>query len=259
MRLYLLHAAYEALSQNIRPEENDPLRHIHLIAKDEAGQTVTVIVKGWYPYFYVKVPNNESAEAFSKSLTKEAGGQYLKQKHFSNIISKEVVYRKQFVGFTNNKDQKYVMLRTKRWPVWPNERIVLETEVKPQHKFFHETRLKSGSWFEMTGAEACFENDSVCKRGDVYFCKVGCLKPLPELATPPNLTVCAYDLETTGLDPATSKIHQVCLIYWNTNQDVPETGKDPRSVVICTQPTSSVNGTRVQIVKDEEALFLACD
>ncbi|KAG5191273.1 hypothetical protein JKP88DRAFT_251606 [Tribonema minus] len=251
MKFFLLHAAYEKVQQ--QDGEVSSVRRIQIFARTSNGDTALVTVNDWSPYGYVKVPTSElrRTETFAKQV----------QKKF-NAEGVEVVLRKQFIGFTNLKEQKYAMFRTKRWPIWQWEaQNVIEGGVKAFHKFFDETGLRSGAWFELpddalqTGAVTYPQ--STCKRH--YQCRMSQLVPRTDDTTPPKLTIMAYDLETTGLDPDQCTINEVCLIFWDTAQaEIPEIGEpgEERSVVICTQPTATMKGTNVIEVPDERALLV---
>ncbi|CAM9803109.1 unnamed protein product, partial [Chrysoparadoxa australica] len=73
-----------------------------------------------------------------------------------------------------------------------------------------------------------------------------------ETATP-RICCCAYDLETTGLDPELNTVNQVCLVFWDTDKPVAEV--DERTVVICTQDTGDITNGRVVVVPDERGLL----
>jgi DNA polymerase elongation subunit (family B) len=239
VKLFLLHVAYEKL-----PDGNND-RFIHIFTRTEDGDTCLVTVKEWMPYGYVKLPKQHEGRESTFM-------QNLAEKHTRGDVSTfRVVRRKQFVGFTNLKSQKYIMFRSRRWPIWEHD--ILEGGVKAHHKFFHETGLRSGAWFEIKNPIPSTPF-STCKYH--FSCAQHNLKPLPDITTPPKLTIMAYDLETTGLDPSKCTINQVCLIFWDTHQQsIPEIGDEKRSVVICTQPTTRVKGTNVIVVPGEWELL----
>ncbi|KAG5186400.1 hypothetical protein JKP88DRAFT_241006 [Tribonema minus] len=264
MKLFLLHAAYE------RMPDHEYDRQITLIAKTTDGATAYIIVDQWYPFGFLRIPALDVQSATSSSQ-----GYYCDQVKRKLRDSKcfprsaEVVKRKQFVGFTNLREQHYVMLRFNRWPVWgcrdlnlsnnEEDKGLLEGDVKAVNKFYHETGLRSGAWFEVP--DYCVKTfpdgelpPSRCKTH--IECHYRLLTPHLEDTTPAPLTIMAYDLETSGLDTDKCSIYQVCLIFWNTGQPIPEVREDPRSVVICTQDTSSVKGTNVIVVANEKELLL---
>lgn len=57
--------------------------------------------------------------------------------------------------------------------------------------------------------------------------------------------------ETNGLDPAHCSIYQCCLVFWTTGA---APAPDPRSVVLCTQPTVA-DGTRIEVTGTERQLL----
>lgn len=222
------------------PYTNTPKRIIYLVCKDQEGKTVLLTAKDWRPWLYIKA--NEEDEKLPPAVW---------QKKLSSAFQKDccesvkIVKRCQLVGFTDLQDQTYALCRFSKWPVYNPilKPRFLEHGVKPMLKFFHETGLRSGAWF-----------DAPVNQNDV---KYKDLIPRPEDNNPPHLTLMAYDLETSGLDPAKCAIYQICLIFHDTkNGGLVKGGRDPRSVVICTQPTESLNGTNVIVVNNERELLL---
>lgn len=248
MRLYLFHAAFapnpEAEQADERsnhlmvggrrvhqPRAKVPRCHIVLSCKDEAGKTWTVRIADWLPWLFIH-----------SKITSDDQEELLKQ---SSIASVRVVQRIQFVGFTNQKQQNLLECRCTRWPPWIDKKYTnykLEHTVKPHTKFFTESGLRSGAWFDIQRLPPL---EAACTQ---LTCSYHQLQPAPEVNKPPNLTVMAYDLETSGLDPKKCRIHQVCLVFWDTANPVQ---RDPRSMVVCTQPTAAVDGTVVHQVDTE--------
>lgn len=217
-------------------EQEEPRRIIHLVCKDEEGGTVVVRVPDWRPWVYVKRQEGEGDRFFS----------WLKERFAkAGCVHAESTTRQQFVGFSNGREHAFAKLRFKVWPLPPmvDENLaarVMEGGRDAPTKFLHESGLRCGGWFEWSGGDEA---------------RMSTLRPLPEVCTPPKLVVCAWDLETTSLLPTKGKIHQVCLIFHDTCAG-PIADRDPRSVVICTQPTASVEGTPVLVVANEKQLLL---
>ncbi len=229
MRLYLLHAAYAKSGEDAH---RTPWL-IHLVCKTPEGRARIVVVRDWLPWVYAKTHDEERA----RELLRPYG-----------IDRVDRVARTQLVGFTNERRQVFHLVRVRKYPVYPRapaaQAVVYEGSVKAPTKFFAETGLRSGGWFD---ADRLSDED-------VVECRLSDLRPLPAESAPPALTFMAYDLETTGLDPSTCTINQVCCVFWD-GRGPPR--KDARSVVVCSQPTDPVEGTTVRAVDGEVALLEA--
>lgn len=91
---------------------------------------------------------------------------------------------------------------------------VCDEKVSPLGQFSAKTGLRAGVWSDL------------------------------EERPPPPLLVCAYDLETEGLDPHKHRIMQCAIVFWST--DAPPDTAHPDSTVICvgnTVPAVSEDGT----------------
>jgi DNA polymerase elongation subunit (family B) len=227
--LYLLHAGYE-VNEDYEMNKKLPRRLIHLVCKTEAGDTRILRVKDWLPYVYVK----DISSTGDEDLIREHLGW--------NVDNFRIVQRVQAVGFSNNKLVYYAKVWLRSWPPYCKDvefkKRLFENSIKPHSKFYCETGLRSGAWLEVSS------NDSDIMLSD--------LRPRLDENKPPRLTICAYDLETSGLDPNTCRIYQCCCVLWTSTDKV---HPDPRSVVICTQPTAVVGDTKLIIVKNEIELI----
>jgi DNA polymerase elongation subunit (family B) len=250
-RLYLFHASFSPnplFDKEKRLKQSHAEYIIHLVCKDRDGRTIVIGASDWRPWLYIKANDEE------KGNTKRFKASVMKELNWVGCESVEVVERVQFVGFTNLAKQQYARCRFKKWPAWHKDphfkARFLEVNVKPVLKFFHESGLRSGAWFDYTGP--WFTDNVITKQS--LECNWSQCTPRPEDSTPPALTLMAYDLETSGLSPDKCKIHQVCLIFHST-KDGKVAPNDKRSIVICTQPTDAVNGTQIVEVQNEKELL----
>ena len=69
----------------------------------------------------------------------------------------------------------------------------------------------------------------------------------------PQIDHNGLDLETSGLDPNTNAIHQVCCVFWDSDKPL---APDNRSVVICSQPTTTAKETNILQADNERDLLL---
>ena len=242
MRLYLFHVAFEkneSYEANKPRADQPPRTIIHLVCKTQAGGSRVLRVMDWMPWLYLK-PTAEQAQyplVWRRRLEKDLKA--------CGCASVTIEQRIQFVGFTNDRVQPYARCRFRIWSPYlpaPDQKLyesVLEKSVKVVTKFMHESGLRSGAWFDVDTET----NDVTTSQ----------LHSRPEITASPPLTLCALDLETTGLDAKSCTINQCCLIFHDmANGPV---APDSRSLVICSQPTVS-NKTRLCVVDGEKALIM---
>jgi DNA polymerase family B, exonuclease domain len=204
-RLYLLHCCYEFDSTATTQDPHDPQvpqdtkrkRIIQLVCKTQSGANTVLKVKDWLPWLYIKPTARKLSEFIKTGAAMQWRAELRKSLRRAGCVKVDLVERTQFVGFTNMQQQQYAMCRFEQWPVNYITRFiqgtVLEASVKVTLKFFHETGLRSGAWFDAPDSEDFAYSELIPVLGD---------------NTPPRLTVMAYDLETTGLDPAKCTIKQ---------------------------------------------------
>ena len=98
---------------------------ITAFGKDLIGKTYSLKIKGFYPYFYIKVPNYFTSIHITKFIKwlKNGQGNYnwksknppnisrgLGAKYKNSFINAELLYKYKFRGFTNNKQFKFLKL-----------------------------------------------------------------------------------------------------------------------------------------------------
>ena len=83
---------------------------IQMFGMDEFGKTVCIFVKGFNPFFYVKVPDDWTQSLVTQfvAFIKEQMGDY-----FGNsLIKSKLVRKKTLYGFDNNKLHNFVQLKS---------------------------------------------------------------------------------------------------------------------------------------------------
>ena len=248
---------------NRSPRRNGFQSHtfVQIFAVDPDGQPVYVEVKNFRPWMYAEISGDFG------SFKSELEQQYW----YKNVVSCELVKRKRFIGFSDNKLFDFVLLRfTGLIPMYCCRKslremssvVLYEDKVDPILKFFHETKVRPSSYFTMENFHRVFgDGKTHC---DLEFTVDAIdLSPSREPRPPPPMTVCAYDIETSGLDPRTDFIFQVslCFCRLGDNLEGDPKGKDHASssckdgMVICVGKTESLDGTPIVEVPNEVALL----
>ena len=272
MDLYLHDITVENRPPGSNPNPKGFKSHsfVNIFAVDSDGEPVYVEVKNFRPWMYVELGPDGDFASFKSGL----------QQHywFRNVVSCEFVKRKRFIGFSDNKLFDYVLLRfTGLIPMYccrktlreiseSNPGIVwYEDKVDPVLKFFHETKVRPSSYFFMENFHRVFGDGKT--HSDLEFTvESKFLSPSRDLDSgprpPPPMTMCAYDIETSGLDWKTDFIFQVSLCFSRLGDNL-ESGsnKDHASssckdgMVICVGKTDSLDGTPIVEVDNEVSLL----
>lgn len=236
--------------------------YIQIFAVDSEGQPVFVEVKNFRPWMYVEIGGD--FESFKAELEQCYW--------YRNVVSCDLVKRKRFIGFSDNKLFDYVLLRfTGLVPMYccrksfrsmkenGQDLTWYEDKVDPVLKFFHETKVRPSSYFCMSNFHKVLgEGTSHCDLELTV--DVEDLSPCLDDRRPPPMTMCAYDIESSGLDPKTDFVFQVSLCFSHLGDNLEDSGDHASSsckdgMVICVGKTESLDGTPIVEVPNEVSLL----
>ena len=234
---------------------------VQIFAADESGVPVFVRVDNFHPWFYVELPDGMD----STSLKAESKSQLW----FQNVKKWEEVKRERFVGFADGKRFTYIYVEFSGVvPMYcgrkklrqMNDKIKIhEDKVAAVLKFFHSTRLRPCSYFEMDGEVEVQPSMKTthCKRE--YTVDVSSISPVSADMPPPPMVLCGYDIESSGLDPKTDFVFQVSMCFSRLGDKLVEgehaTKACKDGIVICVGDTESVDGTPICGVANEVELL----
>lgn len=234
---------------------------IDIFAADASGAPVFVKVKEFKPWVYIELPDGLDVASFV--------AQCESQFWFVNVLKFKPVKRQRFVGFANGELFVYIYAEFSGVvPMYCGRKKIREMDarikihedtVDPVLKFFHSTKVRPCSYFNMHGAvevPPCRQTTH-CKRE--YCVDVNNLSPCSEDLAPPPMVLCGYDIESSGLDPGTDFIFQVSMCFSRLGDKLVETEHATKAckngVVICVGETESIDGTPVCVVENEVALL----
>jgi len=236
---------------------------IQLFGVLQDGSPTYVEVKGFKPWFYLKSNCGKSLSTIKSELSSEFW--------FRNASSCKIVRRKQICGFSDDIEFDYLMFefkgmipiysaRKKITEIYGDKVSLYEVKIEPCLKFFHCTKIKPSSYFMMeTFTEITVEVDkkSNCKRE--FRVKIEDLVSVMEDRTPPPMTICAYDIESSGLDPRTNHVFQVSMCFSKVGDSIQSEEHASTAckdgMVICVGPTESIEGTPIVEVDNELELL----
>jgi DNA polymerase elongation subunit (family B) len=186
---------------------------IQMFGVNELGETCSITVNGYKPFFYVKVGDNWT-DSEARSLYHDLS----KKINTTAILSAELVEHKKLYGYTAGKLYKYVKLtfensstmnRTKR--LWYNENQQLitmkfkginleiyESAIPPLLRYFHIHNISPSGWIQIFTKKAIIPSDLTTTCDYEYVCTQDCIKPLPEKETRVPYKICSFDIEASS-------------------------------------------------------------
>ena len=235
---------------------------VRIFAVDAKGDPAYVEVKNFSPWFFADLSSvSKTFEDFKATVGNE--------RWFTNsVVSCELVRRKRFIGFSDDKVFEYVRLsftglvplywaRKSLKEIFQNRLDIYEDGIDPILKFFHISGVRPSSYFEISEFST-WTGQGKTHCALEYYVSLENIRHSRELdgTAPPSIPMCAYDIESSGLDPSTDYVFQVsmCFGYLGENLDARETASSD-GLVICVGETTSLNSTPVVVVENELELL----
>jgi DNA polymerase elongation subunit (family B) len=201
---------------------------IQMFGLNEKGETCSVIVEDFKPFFYVKIPSNWSAISKNDFLEhiKNKMGKYYKD----SVCECTIVKRKKLYGFDAGKDHKFIMLKftnmqafNKAKNVWyydgvnrdgEKERKLLpygykyghanlylyESNIPPLLRFFHINEISPSGWVSLPESKCVLLSEqnktSTCKYEFIINYKY--IIALNDKETRVPYKICSFDIEASS-------------------------------------------------------------
>jgi len=229
-----------------KEKRDDKETIIQMFGMNEAGETYSLYVTDFQPFFYIKVSDSwdrKTVAKFMKRLKKEIGKYYK-----DSIVKGKLVNKKTLYGFDNNKNYQFIQLVFKNTSVYNKVKGLWYT----QEKDFRKRKLKPGGWFNTELYEAKLppllryfhikdispsgwisydENDVMENEGDNETCcdyehwlNYKDIQPERNKEDAIPLKICSFDIEASsshGDFPLAKKTYlKLCreiVNYWNKN------------------------------------------
>jgi DNA polymerase elongation subunit (family B) len=202
-----------------RKTEDDLQFQIQMFGINETGETCSIIVPDFYPYFYVKVADHwtdETVASYGRHLRETVG------KYYANSIRKiELVKRNKLYGFSAGKQSNFVYLEFKNIPafnkvknLWYDyvsgekkrkrvefkkvELELYESDIPPLLRYFHIQNISPSGWVYIPTARTSRppQKTTTCKYE--YICKKSFIRPLPNKETRVPYKICSFDIEASS-------------------------------------------------------------
>ena len=206
--------------ESIKYSKDKNLFEMQVFGLNEKGETCSIIVEGYKPFFYVKVGNNwtnANVKSFESFIKNKLGNYY------KNSLTKcLLVKRKKLYGFDGGKLHKFVVLQfnnvqalNKAKYLWYNDdkskllkeglniqktqTFLYESNIPPLLRYFHIQEISPSGWVQLPKGKykkVKTNHKTSCKYE--YIIKHNNLLPLSEKETPVPFKICSFDIEASS-------------------------------------------------------------
>lgn len=193
-------------------EEDKTFLVMNLFGVTDKGDSINLSVKGFEPFFYVKVPDSSKKE-YKKKFLNELQKKMGRQKDSLSIDKCILVKRKIFYGFRNGESNKFIKLFFKDLRGFYGARKILENPMsidskseifeKFEHgtdiilKFIHSYNIGAVGWVRFNIKDAEMEYKSKCQLE--YEINIENLSPVDRIDIAPFRQM-SYDIECYSHD-----------------------------------------------------------
>lgn len=202
---------------------------IQMFGINEAGETASITLENYQPFFYVRVGNHwdeGSAQELLYDIRRKLYGHFAK-----GILKAELVEYNKLYGFSAGNKDKFVKLTFKNTSsmnktksLWyryltekekikkntTNYRVfkgyefnnsfleLYESNIPPLLRYFHIHNISPSGWVLIKTAKASTPDvySTTCKYE--YICKTSHMKPLPDKETIVPYKICSFDIEASS-------------------------------------------------------------
>jgi len=190
---------------------------IQMFGINEKGESVSIIVKDYQPFFYIYVPdywNSTHANILLVELRKEVGY------YFENsILTAEVVQYNKLYGFTGGKKFNFVKLTfqnsmtmnkvrnlwydkiTKRAKPKYSQKTILqlyESLIPPLLRYFHIQNISPSGWVFIPIHRVIIPDEKTTTCTYEYICNQSHILPQPQKETRVPYKICSFDIEASS-------------------------------------------------------------
>ena len=236
---------------------------VQMFGINESGRTASIFVKGFKPFFYVKVPlswKEQNKSMFISKLRDEMGDYYE-----DSIIGAKLIKRRKLYGFDGGVDHNFVMIEfeseismkkaKKLWYTYQggNQHLIpggydfggdglelYEGNIPPLLRLFHINNISPSGWVALPNKKTMrhkkYQKSTIC---DYEFTiQYKDIIPLPDKETLVPYKICSFDIEASSshgdfpLPKKTyKKLAQNIINHWDDLSDDNKTDKYLRMII----------------------------
>lgn len=193
---------------------------IQMFGLNESGETFSLFIKDFQPFFFIKVGNSWTQATVAGLLAdiKQKLGKYYE----NSVVSAKLVEYNKLYGFTGGKLDKFAhfvfkntttMNKVKNlWYEYTEDRgrrpkpyvyakttlVLYESSIPPLLRFFHIHNISPSGWVSVSTSKSfeCPVKSTTCDYE--YICLSQYIKPMPEKETRVPYKICSFDIEASS-------------------------------------------------------------
>jgi len=195
--------------------------YIQMFGLNEKGETVSITVTDYNPFFYIKVGDHwayPAAQSLLADIKKKLGKNFA-----SSVLTAELVDHNKLYGFSGGKKSRFVKItfanlatfnKTKNlWYQYDQETNqrkpkpyvfnqtpldLYESGIPPLLRFFHLQNISPSGWIRINTPRCQVPPIKTTTCHFEYICQIKHIKPAPEKETRVPYKICSYDIEASS-------------------------------------------------------------
>jgi len=200
-----------------KPKEK-PYMIIQMFGVNEKGETCSIYINNYTPFFYVKVADDWTdydARCLYRELVDKA------EYHGKSILDVEIINHKKLYGFTAGKEYKFAKITFKNTAamnktknLWYGEKNgvrvrvpfkfkginldLYESNIPPLLRYFHIHNISPSGWVQINTSKSKVPEINTTTCDYEYICGIENLKPLSQKETRVPYKICSFDIEASS-------------------------------------------------------------
>ena len=189
---------------------------VQMFGINEKGETASIFVTGYTPFFYVKVPgewNSTDKRDFISKLKKDMGDYY-----GDSIFSTKYVNKKKLYGFDGGITHKFMLIQFKneiamkkaknQWytagknrkldPYGYLDTYIYEANIPPLLRMFHLRKMSPSGWIELPKEKTTIRKHHSTTCNYEYVINYRNIKPLPKKESRVPYKIASFDIEASS-------------------------------------------------------------
>jgi DNA polymerase delta subunit 1 len=230
---------------------------IYLNGVTQNNESITIQVKHFTPYFYVKIPQYWRSGKINSII--EECKQSLSKKHRALLLTASLVKRKDAYGFTNQSEFKFIRFvfqthaayRRLKWNIKQNFKhlSLYNSNIDPMLVFMHTRNIEASGWIKITKQDEFQNKFSKAVRN--VSCDWKSIEPI-QCDLIPLFKICSFDIEcytdSDGFPSAYEKKDKIIQIG-STFQRFNETTH--KKIVVVLGETDPIQDTELIVCRSE--------
>ena len=217
---------YDDITSSEDSDKNEKEFVIQMFGINEKGETASIFVIGYTPFFYVKIGNNWNSsdeKAFVSQMSEDMG------KYCANtIVHTKIINRKKLYGFDGGKEHKFLLVKFKNeaamrkaknlWYLSGTSHTgeytrvlqpggyeyngegteLYEAQIPPLLRMFHIKEISPSGWIAMPKAKTLKHKQKTTSCNYEYTIDYKHIIPLPNKEAVVPYKICSFDIEASS-------------------------------------------------------------